>query len=145
MKQLVYVSQAVDKIEQSTINAILTTAKNHNSAQGITGMLLFNGTYFLQLLEGPDGDVDTLLERIHKDPRHKNIKLLCEIETTEFGRICHNWNMLYKHSNEISQNTFLGKKMAEWGGADGGDKIFQHRDQIIELLKEAVKTLKVYD
>lgn len=39
----------------------------------VTGILLFNGSYFFQLLEGPEEQVKMIYRAICQDPRHYNI------------------------------------------------------------------------
>lgn len=45
----------------------------------VTGILLFNGSHFFQLLEGPEEQVKMIYRAICQDPRHYNIvELLCD-------------------------------------------------------------------
>ena len=44
-----------------------------NALIGITGLLMFDGEYFLQILEGPVGSISTLFELIKVDKRHVNV------------------------------------------------------------------------
>ena len=48
--------------------------------------------FFYQLLEGPRDQIDTLYQRISKDPRHEQVILL-ESEIGDFERICPDWAM----------------------------------------------------
>ena len=50
IRQLIYVSDLVGDTAQ--LGAILKSAMRHNQADGITGMLLYSGGNFLQVLEG---------------------------------------------------------------------------------------------
>jgi EAL domain-containing protein (putative c-di-GMP-specific phosphodiesterase class I) len=51
-------------IEQSRIN---------NEKIHVTGILLFDGAHFFQVLEGPDASVSAVYERICHDKRHNNL------------------------------------------------------------------------
>lgn len=91
--QLIYLSDLVDKNE-ADIAPILQSAVKHNSKNGITGMLLYSGGNFLQVLEGEKAAVDETYARICRDPRHRNAVLLVEEEVTE--RHFPNWQMGYR-------------------------------------------------
>lgn len=91
--QLIYVSDLVNKNE-AELGPILESAVRHNRADGITGMLLYSGGNFLQVLEGPQTQVRATYERICQDPRHRNITVLTEEEVPE--RQFPEWSMGYK-------------------------------------------------
>ena len=46
-----------------------------NVSAGVTGMLVFNGTHFLHILEGSETAIDALIERIRSDPRHSGFEI----------------------------------------------------------------------
>lgn len=70
---------------------ILASARRHNPPAGITGMLLYVESSFLQVLEGTRERTDELFERIRADPRHTRTTLLLResIEARSFG----DWTM----------------------------------------------------
>ena len=88
--QLIYVSDLVNKNE-AELGSILESAVRHNRKDDITGMLLYSGGNFLQVLEGGEANVHSTFERICLDPRHKNIMVLTEEEVPE--RQFANWSM----------------------------------------------------
>lgn len=92
--QLIYVSDLVDK-KESELGPILESAVRHNREDGITGMLLYAGGNFLQVLEGTPAQVRATYERICLDPRHGHITVLTEEEVAE--RHFENWSMGYRH------------------------------------------------
>ena len=55
---------------------ILHSARTHNIALDITGMLMLVDDTFCQILEGSFENVNGLLERIKRDRRHSNVRLL---------------------------------------------------------------------
>lgn len=69
----------------------MTSATRNNAAAGITGLLLFNGQNFLQLLEGERDAVDALLDRVETDPRHSGVVVVTDIEVAE--RSFPGWSM----------------------------------------------------
>lgn len=91
MLQIIYASAAKAKMSSLELEEILETARRNNSGKGISGMLVYHGGSFLQVLEGPAEDLENLIAKIKADPRHENIKLLFmdEIEEKEFEE----WSM----------------------------------------------------
>jgi hypothetical protein len=76
MLRLIYFSTARLGLDRAELEALLAAAAAHNRAVGITGLLLFNGLNFLQVLEGPAAAVEALFGRIVEDPRHSGVALL---------------------------------------------------------------------
>jgi hypothetical protein len=52
LKSLTYTSLARLDLEAGDLEAIQRTAREVNALEGITGLLIFNGTHFLQIIEG---------------------------------------------------------------------------------------------
>ena len=77
----------------TAIDALLTSSRNHNLRAGISGALLFNGTAFAQLLEGPLAAVEDIFENIQCDDRHENIVLLRNAPAA--SRLFSDWSMAY--------------------------------------------------
>ena len=50
--------------DQATLNGILSDAINHNSKNNITGALICRDDIYLQLLEGPENEVNLTFEKI---------------------------------------------------------------------------------
>lgn len=90
MRQYVYVSTA-EQLEQDDVAAILASCQRHNAERGVTGLLLYNGRNFLQLLEGTADDLEWIMHRIERDNRHHGISRLYD-EPTE-TRACPDWAM----------------------------------------------------
>ena len=70
---------------------ILSTARRENLKRDITGMLFYDQGKFIQILEGEQEQLTSLMEKISHDPRHKNIEVL--IDTSVSQRELENWNM----------------------------------------------------
>jgi hypothetical protein len=74
--RLMYVSSAVAELADAALRSILESAVRHNTPVGVTGMLLYCGGNFMQVLEGEEPTVRETYERICQDPRHKDLYLL---------------------------------------------------------------------
>lgn len=53
--------------------AILEVSRRRNAELGITGILLFDGIYFMQTIEGPVESTGNLFTRIVTDGRHDDV------------------------------------------------------------------------
>lgn len=58
------------------LDAILITSRRNNERDGLTGFLLFDQTWFFQILEGEHEPVLTRYSRIQRDPRHQAVQLM---------------------------------------------------------------------
>ncbi|HEV2623080.1 MAG TPA: BLUF domain-containing protein [Frateuria sp.] len=76
INQLVYLSEAVQKMSRQDLLSIQEQAKQNNEPIDVTGSLLYNGGWFLQILEGPLVTLTSLYHRIEKDPRHRNTRII---------------------------------------------------------------------
>ena len=81
--RLMYASRATDKINPEALNAILRKSTANNPATGVTGVLCFSGSIFLQVLEGGRSQVSALYNKISRDPRHHEVVLLSYEEIGE--------------------------------------------------------------
>ena len=54
LTSVTYTSLARLDLQASDLEAIHRTAREKNALDGITGLLVFNGTHFLQIIEGSD-------------------------------------------------------------------------------------------
>jgi hypothetical protein len=79
----VYVSSAVRPLTEDEILDILRVSRQNNERLGVTGMLLYRDGNFLQVLEGPASVVDSLIQRIRRDPRHDGVILMSRKNTEE--------------------------------------------------------------
>ena len=62
--RLLYASRAAQAVTQATIDSIMQQSREHNPAQGITGILCYGGEVYMQVLEGGRGAVNALYNRI---------------------------------------------------------------------------------
>ncbi len=85
--RLLYVSRSVHPETPEQTESILTSAREHNLNNGITGVLCYGGGIYLQALEGGRNQVNALYTQIVKDARHKDVVVLAyeEISERRFG------------------------------------------------------------
>ncbi|MFW0699815.1 diguanylate phosphodiesterase [Pantoea sp. R13S299] len=70
---IIYRSHISDDFPIKTLPAMVDNASKINAAHDVTGILLFNGTHFFQLLEGPEAGIQAVYQRICADRRHHNV------------------------------------------------------------------------
>jgi hypothetical protein len=73
------------------VEAILRTARASNALDGITGLLVFNGTHFMQVVEGAPHAIDDLIDRLRRDRRHSGLEIRDEREIEQ--RFFPDWSM----------------------------------------------------
>ncbi len=83
--QLVYASRPFG-FDQATLSNLLLDSRRANQRDSITGALIARHDLYLQLLEGPQRQVEAVYHRILDDDRHVDITKLVEreIETRLF-------------------------------------------------------------
>lgn len=92
LARIVYTSHATSDLTQEEIQSLTAKAAKANHAAGITGVLLFGGRRFIQLIEGDPLVIETLFrEKIIQDARHINCEILLRESIDE--RLCPNWSM----------------------------------------------------
>jgi hypothetical protein len=102
----VYISRAVKPFTTAELAELLSKARTNNAAQGITGLLLYQGGTFMQALEGPQHAVDLLVNRIEADPRHRRMmKLLSGFQE---GRQFPDWSMGFPDLNSAAVRALPG-------------------------------------
>ena len=75
LKSLTYTSFARLDLTAEDVAAIHRTAREANALNGVTGLLIFNGTHFLQIIEGSEPAIDELVDRLRLDPRHHHLQV----------------------------------------------------------------------
>ena len=78
--QLVYYSRNVvvgnDRAMLTNLREIVSASQRNNSRDGITGFLIFDKTWFIQVLEGEKASVSETYTRIARDPRHATATIM---------------------------------------------------------------------
>ncbi len=104
--QSVYTSTAIQPMPKSKLYKILVGSRVSNKLADVTGLLVYVDGTFLQVLEGEQEMVSDLLEKISKDPRHTDVKVV--YKTGVERRTFNAWQMAY-----VSPSP---KELASWAG-----------------------------
>lgn len=91
---IVYCSTATRPFSDEELASLLEQSRSNNEAQDVTGMLLYRGGEFIQILEGDKDAVENLMARIAEDPRHNDVRVLLEEPLHE--RRFAEWTMGYQ-------------------------------------------------
>jgi hypothetical protein len=75
LTSLTYTSLARLDLQISDLEDIHRSARELNALDGITGLLIFNGTHFLQIVEGAHDAIDDLVARLRRDTRHSGLEI----------------------------------------------------------------------
>ncbi|GEL43239.1 hypothetical protein MEX01_38300 [Methylorubrum extorquens] len=93
--QLVYYSRNTvpggDRAMLTNLREIVSASQRNNSHNGITGFLIFDKTWFVQILEGDRSKVTETYNRIARDARHSTATIM-SVRDVE-GRLFPNWTM----------------------------------------------------
>ena len=104
--QSVYTSAAIQPMPKSKLYKILVDSRVSNKLVDVTGLLVYVDGTFLQLLEGEQEIVSNLLDKISKDPRHTDVKVV--YKTGVERRTFNDWQMAYVIPSP--------KELATWAG-----------------------------
>lgn len=92
MRQITYISTLRTGEASSTFKDVERVSHANNARDDLSGLLMFDGLRFLQVLEGPEESVERALARIRADKRHFALVTLSDrtVERRSFG----GWAML---------------------------------------------------
>lgn len=112
VSQYLYISTA-PSLERGEIDAILESSARYNPHHGVTGILLYNGRNFLQLLEAEESEIVTLMVKITQDSRHSGVSLLSRNQAVE--RACPDWAMqrIYISESVSKRRALLEEQIPE--------------------------------
>ena len=88
---LTYISRSAPDLTPQDVDAIHRAALTYNPLDGITGLLVFNGDGFMQIIEGAESAIDDLMTRITADIRHVDLEVRDRRSLTE--RCFPHWTM----------------------------------------------------
>jgi hypothetical protein len=119
LHHLVYVSAATRPFSKPELVELLAKARAKNTRLGLTGMLLYKGGDFMQVLEGEEAVVRALFDTIGADPRHGHVMTLLDGPIAE--RQFQDWSMGFRNLedddvrgmpgfSEFMNRTFLDAK-----------------------------------
>lgn len=92
--RLIYLSQVANHVRYEDAESIAETSARNNEKVGVTGLLVYTPSHFLQVLEGDQAAVRKIYERVKDDARHHRVKILFDdqVPEAEFGK----WAMTVK-------------------------------------------------
>ena len=95
LERMFYISRATRPMSRGELEDLLHGARARNVARDITGMLLYDGGHFAQVVEGPQETVRRLFQSIQRDQRHSEVVVICEgpVEQRDFP----GWAMGYSN------------------------------------------------
>ncbi|WP_269586082.1 BLUF domain-containing protein [Roseibium sp. Sym1] len=104
LTSLIYASRARN-IDEDALRVILEKARKNNERLDVTGVLLFNSSYFLQCLEGGRESVNFLYRTILRDDRHDDPAILDyrTIDCRKFEK----WRMAYVGESVLRRDEIL--------------------------------------
>lgn len=100
MYRLLYLSHLASGRDFSVVAQILHVSRERNQQLGITGVLVFDGARFCQLIEGQRAHVVSLAQRIQADPRHTGYRVLFENEDGD-ARLQPRWRTGYCEPDDL--------------------------------------------
>mgnify|MGYP000845570253 CR=1 FL=1 len=95
------------------LNAIMDASNRNNARDGITGALLFDPLWFVQILEGEREAVSATLRRIIGDDRHADVTIMDarSIEARRFGQWWMGLAMLRGETPSLLTRHGLGERL----------------------------------
>lgn len=88
LRQLIYQSAAPAQFDEHQLDEIGKISAKNNQQLGITGILLFDGEAFFQVLEGESEVIYPLYEKIKQDARHRDIVMIMDTVIHRRGKGC---------------------------------------------------------
>jgi hypothetical protein len=104
---LIYASRSTESFHEHEIPELLQQVRLANAKQQITGMLLYIGGSFLQVLEGPPELVDAVFTKLHSDKRHGQLRLIAREPLPE--RAFEGWTMMHKTLDPVEAGELIGE------------------------------------
>lgn len=113
---LIYRSHLCDDVSYKMLEDMVAAANIKNGQARVTGILLFNGTHFFQLLEGPEEGVIPIYEAICADERHYNVVELLRdyAPSRRFGKAGMELFDLRDHDRDEVLQTVLDKGTSKY-------------------------------
>jgi hypothetical protein len=104
---LIYASRSTEFFHEHEIPDLLQQIRIANAKQQITGMLLYIGGSFLQVLEGPPELVDAVFSKLLTDKRHTQVRLIATDPLPE--RAFEGWTMMHKTLDPVEADELIGE------------------------------------
>ncbi len=136
MIHLVYVSSATRAMSEADLLCLLEQSRNRNKRQNVTGMLLYTGGNYFQVLEGEEKDVDEIYEAIVCDERNNGHIVILKENIND--RTFLKWSMGFKYLT--TQDKDLLEGYSEFLDRSMKPEDFTNKsDKVLELLYQFKK------
>lgn len=124
-----YISKATQDMGVLALMRLKDQAAQLNQKLGLSGVLFYENQHFGQILEGPRAEATKIWEKIQRDPRHHQVRLLKMEEITE--RSFPAWSMRFFFAKEI-----IAKIPNLTGVLDG---LPEHDVELLRLMRSAAE------
>ena len=103
---LAYVSTQTQEFHLADLIHLLNGCRAENEQRNVTGLLMYRGDSFFQILEGEYTDVQFVFDRIKADTKHTDIDVLLDESVEE--RVFPEWRMGFMYANNENLSRYLG-------------------------------------
>jgi hypothetical protein len=110
LRQIAFASAARPGLKPADTSAIIAASRANNVREGITGVLVYSGESFLQLVEGPDDALAVLWRRLILDDRHRSLASIYGAETGD--RWFADWRAGYVSEANLAPQIFRWRTFA---------------------------------
>ena len=124
-----YISKATQDMGVLALMRLTDQASQLNQQLDLSGVLFYENQHFGQILEGPRAEVMKIWEKIQRDPRHQQVRLLKMEEIKE--RSFTAWSMRFFLAKEI-----IAKMPNLTGVLDG---LPEHDVELLRLMRTAAE------
>jgi hypothetical protein len=130
---VVYSSTATSPFSDSDLAALLTVSRRNNARAGVTGMLFSRDDRFLQVLEGPDDQVEDTMTRITADSGHRDVRILLQgpVEQRQFP----DWTMSFAQLSSSEEDRVPGYRATFEDLADEDNDVNATTAAVRELIR----------
>lgn len=111
MHHIAYASRAVRSKISANLKTLCQESATYNHRVGITGLLVFDGVRYLQLIEGEYAAIRQLMDKIARDNRHEKIVYMFDEPIAE--RAFEQWDMACVGFRYISSSSQLLSEVKE--------------------------------
>lgn len=133
--RMVYTSARRESCDQAAIDQILADSQKNNVELELTGLLIYTEDRFMQILEGPLGNIMQLYNKINKDERHGGTRIrYCEPASERYFS---NWHMAGKDVSKaaLDMHTALDEKELKLYESMMDGDLSSYEDEGMKVLK----------
>lgn len=133
LRRVLYLSRSRQQHSQQELMLLCSRFATANARTHITGVLIYSGQCFMQVIEGSAEAVEVLLEQIERDARHYDMAVMTDESAGH--RLFKDWNMGCLHigkKSELSPMQWTGvhQQISRLANADSTS-----RDNIAQMLR----------